>query len=57
MTEEIFQVTKIMSNIKNHDFSVSDLKITKAESELIYKYLAKKRNELMFDEQFKDPIV
>ena len=38
---ELFEITKIMNNIKNHDFTVADLKITKDESEIIAKALFK----------------
>lgn len=37
--EEIFEVTKVMNNIKNHDFSVQTYRATKEESEILLKAL------------------
>lgn len=56
MTDELFEITKILNNIKNHDFSVADLKITKAESEVITMCLKTQKNLLDFDEHLKAPI-
>ena len=57
MTNEIFEITKIMNNIKNHDFSVADLKITKEESDIITMCLETQKHLLDFDENMKDPIL
>lgn len=56
MTDELFEITKIMNNIKNHDFSVADLKITKAESEIITMCLETQKHLLDYDENMKEPI-
>ena len=53
MTDELFEITKIMNNIKNHDFSVADLKITKAESEIITMCLETQKHLLDYDENMK----
>lgn len=37
--DEIFEVTKVMNNIKNHDFSVQTYRATKEESEILLKAL------------------
>ena len=57
MTNELFEITKILNNIKNHDFSVADLKITKKESEVIAMCLETQKNLLDFDENLQDPII
>lgn len=56
MTDELFEITKIMNNIKNHDFSVADLKISKAESEIITMCLETQKHLLDYDENMKEPI-
>lgn len=56
MTDELFEITKIMNNIKNHDFSVADLKITKEESEIITMCLETQKHLLDYDENMKEPI-
>ena len=55
MTDELFEITKIMNNIKNHDFSVADLKISKAESEIITMCLETQKHLLDYDENMKEP--
>ena len=56
MTDELFEITKIMNNIKNHDFSVANLKITKEESEIIMMCLETQKHLLDYDENMKEPI-
>lgn len=51
MTDELFEIIKIQNNIKNHDFDVSDLKITKRESEVISMCLETQKHLLDFDEE------
>lgn len=36
---EIFEVTKIMSNLKNHDFSVQNYRMVKDEADVVIKAL------------------
>ena len=55
MSNEIFEITKIMNNIKNHDFSVADFKITGAEGEIIVRCLKKEKEALEFDEKVEVP--
>lgn len=55
MSNEIFEITKIMNNIKNHDFSVADFKITGAEGEIIMRCLKKEKEALEYDEKVKVP--
>jgi len=37
--EDMFDVTKILANIKNHDFSVADYKMCKDEADVVIYYL------------------
>ncbi len=36
---EIFEVTKIMNNLKNHDFTVQNYKMTVEESDVVIRAL------------------
>jgi len=47
---EIFEITKIMSNIRNHDFTVADYKICKSESEAVMRALSLYLSDLKFDD-------
>ena len=46
---EVFETTKIMANIKNHDFSVADYKMCKSESEVVMRALESYLSDLKFD--------
>ena len=46
---EIFETTKIMTNIRNHDFSVADYKMCKSESEVVMRALESYLSDLKFD--------
>ena len=56
MTDELFEIIKIMNNIKNHDFSVADLKICKEDAEIITMCLETPNHHLDYDENMKEPI-
>lgn len=47
---EIFETTKIMSNIRNHDFTVADYKMCKSESEVVTRALTLYLSDLKFDD-------
>ena len=55
MNSYLFEITKIINNIKNHDFSVADFKITGAEGEIIMRCLKKEKEALEFDEKVEVP--
>ena len=47
---EIFEITKIMSNIRNSDFTVADYKMCKSESEVVMRALTLYLSDLKFDD-------
>ena len=46
---EIFEITKIMNNIKNHDFSVQTYRMVKEEADIVNRALAHYLWELKHD--------
>lgn len=38
-TTDLFEVTKIINNIKNHNFSVADYKLCESEAKIVSFYL------------------
>ena len=49
MNEEIFEVTKTLSNVRNHDYTVGDYKMCKSESDVCIKALELLKKSLEFD--------
>lgn len=49
MENELFEITRTMNNIKNHDFSVANYKMCKEEADLCIKALELFGNSLKFD--------
>ena len=49
MQNDIFEVTKTLNNIKNHDFSVANYKMCKEEANYCIKALELLKKSLEFD--------
>ena len=49
MQNDIFEVTKTLNNIKNHDFSVANYKMCKEEADICIKALELLRESSEFD--------
>lgn len=49
VTEIVFEATKTMSNLKNHDFSVADYKMCSKEADVVIRALQKYIDEINFD--------
>lgn len=47
---EIFEVTKIMGNIKHNNFTVGDYKLCESESEVVMRALSMYLSDLKFDD-------
>lgn len=46
---EEFETTKVLNNIKNHDFTVADYKMCKRESEIAIRALTQYLDSLKYD--------
>lgn len=46
MAEELFEITKTLNNLKQHDFVVSDYKMCKQEADVVMDLLQKRKAEL-----------
>lgn len=46
---EIFEATKTMNNLKNHDFSVANYKMCELESKVVMRALSVYLSDLRFD--------
>lgn len=53
ISEQLFDVTRTLSNVKNHDYTVSDYKLCKNESDIVVKALNKYLTDLNYDERLK----
>lgn len=49
ISEEQFNATKTLANLKHHDFSVQDYKMCKLESDLVQRALEKYITDLAFE--------
>ena len=48
--EEIFEVTKIISNIRNNNYTVGDYKLCESESKVVLRALEEYLANIKFDE-------
>lgn len=47
--EEVFEITKTMSNIRNHDFTVADYKMCPQESDVVLRALEHYKKAIEFN--------
>ena len=48
ISEYNFEVTKTLSNIKKHDFTISDYKLSKSEADIVEKALTQNLADIVF---------
>ncbi len=46
MENELFEVTKILNNLKHNDFSVNDYKLCESEADVVIALLEKRKADL-----------
>ena len=51
MSEILFDVTKVLNNLKNHDYSVADYKMCKQEADLVIHILKLVKADLENDNE------
>ena len=53
---ELCDLTIVINNIKQHNYTIGDYKLCENEASIVLKYLEKAKKELEFDEKVNVPI-
>ena len=54
--DNLFEITKIINNIKGNDYTVGDYKMCQSEAEFIIPILENEKAGLEFDKKYQNPI-